>query len=739
MRWWAHSACVGTPPDPSFPFEGWQSVDEHDENVERLAGTFGDAFGARNLAAAAGRLHDRGKRDPIWQAHLVRIAALRPGTARPKAPVDHRLAGAYIAAKAEAVPLAQVILGHHGGLPSRSLGERANAELARLLKDPTNGGPAALRSALEGIEIEEFAGLRDDFPSFTRDRPHSLEMFLRFVASALVDADHLDTARHFSGAASPRVGPALDPERLFASLERYRSRLPRGEHPVAAAREQVFQASLRAAELPQGVFRLEAPTGSGKTLAAMAFALRHAARHGLRRVIVAVPFLSITEQTASVYRAALGMNESSQSLLLEHHSALERRDDPTETESSSDAHASENWDAPVIVTTTVQLFESLLANGPRRIRKLHNIARSVVIVDEAQALPAGLMDPIEDVISELARHYGVTFLLTTATQPTPTTSRGRAGFPSEIVREVLGESSGLFHTLARTEFEFPPEPFGWSKLAVAIAESPQALAIVNTRRQAVELVDALGGDAMHLSTYLYGEHRRSVLGQVRARLDAGEPCVLVSTQVVEAGVDLDFPVVYRAMGPLDAIVQAAGRCNREGRLGRNGRVVVFEPEDAALPAGSYSTATAVARLVLQSNPDLHDPRTFARYFAELRKSVDADARGIQKLREAFDFPTVARASRFIDETESVVVIRAGHADGPKALTRLREAADRPSVAGRRALQPYVVSLRRRELETSAERGLANEEEGGMWTWMGSYDERVGIGRMAPEAGALILG
>ncbi len=313
----------------------------------------------------------------------------------------------------------------------------------------------------------------------------------------------------------------------------------------------------------------------------------HAIHHYLDQVIVAIPYTSIIEQTADVYRGIFGEEDG---LVLEHHSAVvvdDQENSPVTAQQAWPRLASQNWDAPVVVTTTVQLFESLFANRPGRCRKLHNLARSVIVLDEVQTLPPDLLEPILDVLRQLVAHYGTTVVLSTATQPALDESPYLHGLPN--VQEIIPTPERYFQKMQRVHYEVPAASQRWTWLEVAerLRSERQALAIVNTKGDAMALLDALGNQAaLHLSTLMCGAHRRATLEEVRRRLKEGDPCLLVSTQVVEAGVDLDFPVVLRAVGPLDRIVQAAGRCNREGRL-EAGQVIVFNPTEGGVPRGAY--------------------------------------------------------------------------------------------------------------------------------------------------------
>jgi len=712
---WAHSA------NGDGERHGWVA---HAEGTANLAAEFAGEFGMAETGRLLGLWHDVGKHAGDWQNYLVRSEA---GKARRGSGPDHKAAGAVIANKRLGEYFALVLHGHHGGLSRRedvkgALGdqraERGEA-LQRARKEAVSLLGNRFRPAPDFTPPRNIAGTRIE-----------TDLLLRMLFSCLVDADWLDTEAHFDPErrrARANAGP--DIAELWRRFEDDQRRFEGEAGPVNEARDAIYRSCLDAAGQPPGFFRLTVPTGGGKTRSGMAFALRHAMRHGQRRVIVAVPFTSITEQTARVCRDIFGRADDASPAVLEHHS---NADDPPGAGGKTWAKlAAENWDAPVVVTTTVQLFESLFARLPGRMRKLHRLANSVLILDEAQALPRKHLAPILDVLRGLASHYGTTVVLSTATQPAFEVVPEFAGVDA---REIVPRPERWFGTLRRVEYERPAEPLAWGEVAGRMRAGPrgQALAVVNTRRDALALLGALEADgergALHLSTLLCGEHRVTVLKEVSRRLEAGEPCLLVSTQVVEAGVDLDFPFVLRAVAPLDSIVQAAGRCNRNGRMPEPGRVVVFEPaEPSPLPPG-YGQARQQGEIALESlgaggRPDDLDVQR--RYFERLIRDTETDGEGVQALRERFDFPGVARRFRMIDSTIPVVVRYDDEARVEELIGRAREAAraGRSDFAARRELQRYVVPFydpqrRRYDLRLREIGGL------GVYEWRGDYDGRI---------------
>lgn len=692
-----------------------QSLHDHARNVAELAADFAAPFGGEACAGWLGWWHDAGKAHESVQAYL------RGETEAEHGP-DHSSVGMLQAL--DVLPeLALNAAGHHGGLMDFDGGDgyTLTDRIAKKKQDERIADALALaQQLLNGLAPALDASTR---PAFIRTR-HDGELWLRFLHSALVDADCLDTEAHFDPGKAALRGADVSLADLWETLSRSQERLIAGARPsdVNAARAEIYRACVSAADLPPGVFTLTVPTGGGKTRSGMAFALAHALRHDLQRVIVALPYTSIIEQNAQVYRELFG-----DEAVLEHHSAANAREQGSEeTGTERKARlAAENWDAPVVVTTTVQLLESLFANRNSRLRKLHRIAHSVLILDEVQTLPPHLLTPTLDVLRALVRDYGVTVVLSTATPPALAARESFDGL--EEVTPIISDPSGLARRLGRVRYEVRAgERWSWQRVAEDMEAAEQALTIVNTKRDAAALLDALDPlrRPLHLSTQLCSAHRRVVLDLVRQRLAAGEPVLLVSTQVVEAGVDIDFPLVLRAVGPLDRIVQAAGRCNREGRLGpEGGRVVVFEPEQGGMPPGAYAAGTRETQALFREDPGLRldDPQSALRYFRRLYGGRDLDREEVQKLRARLLYEQTARAYRLIDDDGVPVVV--DYDDGHALADRVEH---KPFVSREdyRALQPFTVTLRQALLDMAVAEHLAREIAPGLFRWEGRYDGRL---------------
>ena len=703
----------------------WHELQAHLQATAAMARAFAVRFDAGELAYYAGLWHDMGKFHPQFQAYLQACAQGNRAQPHPHA----RYGAAY--AERHCPLLAFPIMGHHAGMPDKSNLKARLQQVADL--------PQAEQPALQAMPA--LAPPQVSLPHWLQQNDAlQAELLTRMLFSCLVDADFLDTEAHFNPQRAAQRPQGYDLRTLWDLFERNQNALLASAPPtpVNAVRRAVYKDALQAAQGKPGLYALTAPTGAGKTRALLAFALKHALANGLERVIVALPYTSIIDQTAEVYRQILGDD-----VVLEHHSALEV-DDLSETALERHRLLSENWDAPLIVTTFVQLFESLFSNLPSRCRKVHRLARSVIVLDEAQTIPVELLKPTVYALQQLIDDYGATVLLSTATQP----ALGQIQFAKSPVQVVV-DPAQHFQMLRRVDYRVDLTPRNYDWLADEIAAREQVMVVLNTRKDALATIDALRQrhphvmpSVFHLSTLLCPAHRREVLAEVKRRLEHGEPCRLVATQVVEAGVDLDFPVVMRAVGPLDRIVQAAGRCNREGRLTR-GEVIVFELAQGSTPRGAYRTGTDEARITLQQpNADLHDPNTYTDYFARLYGDVSLDREGIQQAREGFQFETVAQKYRLIrDDTYPVIVVNYD----PNAVNALLQqgraivqAGGIPPQRWRQHLHAYTVSLYRHEMNALRQQGLIQDDPVlGIALYVGAYDPLTGVSAQADPADLVV--
>ncbi len=705
----------------SAPEEGGtpQSLYCHAKNVAEMAAEFAAPFDSEEIARWLGWWHDAGKVHPAVQKYLTADDPSPPGP-------DHSSVG-MLAAHEGMDLLAHNIAGHHGGLANQQdLSDRVRR------KSDDERIAEALELARPLVKEHEPSLCRDQMPGFLRESVEAdvmkrrYDFWVRMLHSALVDADCLDTERHFDPERFDARSVDVSIDELWTRFEENQRSLMESADPtlVNRRRRDIYEAAIDAADRRPGFFSMTVPTGGGKTRSAMGFGLRHAQAHDKDRVIVALPYTSIIEQNADVYRDIFG-----EAVVLEHHSAV-RTDAESGDESDAERWrrlAAQNWDAPVVVTTTVQLLESLFANQNTRLRKLHRLANSVVVLDEVQTLPPRLLRATLDGLRELQAHYGTTVLLCTATQPALT---NRPGFPEGFgdVTEIVPDPARLYEDLRRVEYEVDmQDKWSWTDVAEELMENRQAMAVLNTKDDASSVLDKLpdDGSVLHLSTRLCGAHRRQVLQEVHRRLDGGEPVRLVATQVVEAGVDLSFPRVLRALGPLDSIIQSAGRCNREGERD-TGRVTVFEPADGGTPPGAYRTGRDIARQLFQNEPalNLHDPSVPRRYFQQLYDSRNLDAEEVQSLRAQFQFAQVAEEYRLIKDDTTPVVVDYG--DGWAILDEVLATAEHAGFVHRddwHRLQPYTVSLYEYALDEAIQKGNAHElaDDLDLWRWDGGYD------------------
>ncbi len=659
-----------------------QPLKEHLESVSHLAASFlADPFLSR-CAALCGLYHDAGKYKHDVQRHIQESNNER---------VDHATMGGILLNERSPEPykpcktlLTAPILGHHGGIPN-AVRQEQRRSIEDRLRDPL---PQDAARAFDR-EMGEAAAIGDPpKPGLRATRetlPFEWYMAARMVHSALVDADFLDTERFYDPEQAELRGkrPAL--AGLVARYEAYMRALPqKGSADIHRIRAEIQAQCVRAAGLPQGFFSLSVPTGGGKTLSSLGFALNHAARHGnIRRIIYAIPFTSIIEQNADVFRGALG-----EDAVLEHHSAVAPPEEGTRTD-----RASENWDAPLVVTTNVQLFESLFSNKPSTCRKLHRLQDSVIILDEMQALSDALLRPCLMALCSLVRNYRATVVICTATQP----NYDGVWPDAPQVTEIIPNPAALFESMRRTRVEYLGA-LEDDALVDRLLAHEQVLCIVNNRAHAQGLYRALGGEengAYHLSTMMCAEHRRSKLAVLRARLEAGERVRLVSTSLIEAGVDVDFPAVYRAIAGVDSIAQAAGRCNRGGHRPDPAPVYVFTPVGMKTPPETERLGSITLSDVAPKYDDLLSREAIAKFFAiRFGAGADLDAKHIlrdiaQQRDLKFAFETIANRFQMIQSAgEPLFIPYDGEARA--LLERLR--GGRALGSALRKLQRYGVTI-----------------------------------------------
>lgn len=620
-----------------------QTVEEHLLGTAERCAAFASRFGEEQRGYMLGLAHDIGKCSAAFQKRLL-------GGPR----VDHATAGALECAKAGEDLMACCVAGHHGGLPDfgnpRTDYAGAPSCVGRLKKGRADGIPP--------YDWQGTLPNAGKFPGYSD--PITASLWTRMLYSCLVDADYLDTEAFMAEHDVNRKG--YDP--LPVLLERLNSYTRAWFPPqteLNRSRCEILEQCLAAAVRPRGVFTLTVPTGGGKTVASLAFALKHAVENGLDRVIYVIPYTSIIEQNAAVFRSILGSSN-----VVEHHSGI-RLDGSEETGKDNlfQRLAAENWDAPVIVTTAVQFFESLYANRPSQCRKLHNMANSVIVFDEAQMIPTCHLKPCVGAIANLTAHFRSSVVLCTATQPV-LSDLLRSFCPELQVRELCPGVSDYFRKLRRVRYR-DGGTLSDASLAEELSRQSQVLCIMNTRKAARQIYELLPPEgSFHLSTLMFPAHRKAMLETIRQRLKDGLPCRVVSTSLIEAGVDVDFPAVYREIAGLDSIAQAAGRCNREGKRPMDDSIVTFFQSQNPVPLLQRVNICA-AQEALHANPDPGDPDAMQRYFTALRSLIgdETDKSGIvEALRKGlhgclFPFETTAKSFHLIDQTTKTVYIPLG--------------------------------------------------------------------------------
>lgn len=729
------------------PLAQWQTLDQHLRGTAEKCARFAAVFSSVELARLAGLWHDIGKYQANFQQKLLGRLDY----------VEHSGAGAALAWEkfsTKGLPVAFAIAGHHTGLANYT---ESGSELPTPLKERIIENARVLSEILPWMSPELIAVGSPDLPRFLRVNQstdaarlkRNSELWVRFLFSILVDSDRLDTEEFLAPDTYKRRTERFPPlEELATRLGRHienkvsQLRDDARNSKVNLARAHALKRCRDASHSPPGLFSLTVPTGGGKTLSAMAFAINHAVQHDLRRIIVVIPYTSIIEQNAAEYKQALGEDN-----VIEHHSAFE--DVRDKSEARDDLHlrqtlATENWDAPIIVTTTVQFFETMFSSHPSRCRKLHNVAKSVIILDEVQTLPLGLLSPILEGIQELVTNYGCSVVLSTATPPALIE---RPGFPGlRNAMPIVADSQRLASDLQRVDYVWPQPGVstGWPELAEALGNEKQVMAIVHRRQDARQLAKEVtrlvGTESVHhLSALMCPTHRLETIKEIRTALENRQPCRVISTQLVEAGVDLDFPVVYRALGGLDSIVQAAGRCNREGRMDK-GKVIVFRATTAP-PPGTPKRALQIMETMLASREPLdpETPESIEKFFRSLYFSENLDSQDIQRERAQLNFANVGQKFRLIEDdfTVNVIVPYGKSADLLKTLRR-----EGPSREVYRSLQRYTVSIYPdsfRQLERS---GAIEKIAEGLFTLTSGfeqlYDKMFGlmVGDIPPGGGAV---
>ncbi|HTW10358.1 MAG TPA: CRISPR-associated endonuclease Cas3'' [Acidimicrobiales bacterium] len=704
---WAH-----TPNQAGCP----HALVDHLRGTANLARRFGEAFGCSELASEVGLVHDLGKAGGCFQDYLRLCHDQGDSVARSRYPArDHKSAGARLLWGPTTAGLlgALAVFGHHGGLPSLA---DLRARMQPMDPDASEAlAQVVIGSSWEGLKarVPEWAAMPDDGNLF------DVEMLGRFLQSALADADFLDTAAHFGRAAV--VSPARVDE-LVARAEDGHDKLVTASTTSAVnrARQEAYEEALAGCEGRPGWYELAGVTGIGKTAIGLSWALHHAAANNLRRVVTAVPYITVTSQTASFYRELLGVDR--EGVVLEHHSRVGWAGVWAKL-------AAENWDAPVVVTTTVRLFESLFGRRPSDVRRLHRLARSVVVLDEAHTLPVRLLDALYDALRCLVERFGVSVLVMSATPPAIERVRTVAG---RRPAPLLADPYRWPALRARVAWSGPVR-LDHAGLAGMVGSEPRVLCVLNTARDAAEVARLCRQTVVYLARTLRPAEVDERLADVRRSLAEGVPCRVVATQLVEAGVDLDFPVVIRVLGPAPSLEQAAGRCNREGKLSK-GRATVVDLDRGRLPPDdAYAAGMPITRgLLAEGVADLGDPNLSRAWFERLLSdpAVRTDRDGVQRARRSFDYPEVERLVRLVDDEGVGVIVPwppgEPRAEGLGSVLRAAGAGRPLDPVAARHLQDVTVNIRPWLANRARTLDFLPADPEALQVWTGPYDPLVGI-------------
>lgn len=695
-----------------------QSIIDHLEKTAELASNFAVCFGAENFAYRCGLLHDIGKYSESFQKR-IRGENIR---------TDHSTAGAYEAYRLKDLPAALAIAGHHAGIP----------DFGNKRFDTAESGTFAGR-----IKKCLSSGV-DDYSSYMGEVKNVFEQpgkigngediffFTHMLFSCLVDADWLDTENFMTCGRTER-GTGEPMVCLQEKLLKYITPWFDSTKPINVRRCKILRELMEAGDKPKGLYTLTVPTGGGKTVSSVAFALKNALKNGLRRIIYVIPYMSIIEQTQTVFEDIFGREN-----VVAHYSNVRYDTDENGEIDEKDKRrylASENWDAPIIVTTAVQFFESLFGNKPSVCRKLHNIAESVIVFDEAQMLPIHLLEPCVWAITELVKKFSCTAVLCTATQP----SLGGLikKYYHDEVAELCSDTDDNYEFFRRVNYVFDGE-ISEEELSERLSTEYQTLCIVNNRKQAQRLFRTLPEEGRyHLSTAMTASDRRKILSEIRKRLKEGEICRVVSTSLIEAGVDVDFPSVYKSLSGLDSVIQAGGRCNREGKRDKEKSVVHIFRTDERIPLGLRQNVDAAER-VLRDNTEIDSPSAVKKYFdflLKLKGDEALDEKNIMGLVNELKFSEVAEEFKVIGRKGFTIYIPNG--EGKELIERLEKFG--PSRSLMRKLGEYAVSVYDGQFSELERLGAVRKisDDIAVLTTLNYYDEQTGL-NLSPEGGEAFM-
>lgn len=711
------------------------SLSKHLHQTAKFAESFAWRENFKPIFKVAGLLHDLGKYQPDFQNYLANGG--RRGS------VPHASWGAGYARLLKVLEASIAIDGHHKGLPDISAWK---SDTNLFMLGEVSRFQNIKQDFINDAEINETDIEKLNLSLFTEEQKSQREIFIRYLFSALTDSDWLSTEEHFDqDKFNMRIGAALSTDSMISKLEEEFS-MKSKDGEINQLRNDARNQVLQKANMPCGFYSLALPTGLGKTLTSMAWALQHAKANNLKRIIIVLPYINIIDQTAQILKSIFG-----EEWVLEHHSSYNENDlnSNDEVESCSPVQerkrlACENWDYPVIVTTTVQFFESLFSNRPSRCRKVHNMAESVVIFDEVQTLPKEIILPTLQMLKDVQAVMKTSFLFCTATQPAFEKRHGFGGISG--ICPLIDDPAVLYDKTKRVEYTLLNDlrSVDHSGLLEALIQAGHAtLVIFNTKKGALEFYNCTRElwhweKKYHLSTAMCPAHRKYVINNIRADLKAKKKILVVSTQLIEAGVDFDFPVVFRAMAPLEAVIQSAGRCNREGRLGElGGKVFLFKLQDGGMPSKTYAACAGHAEeLIKQDINQLHGHEIFNNYYAQvIRLYVDPDKYNINAARERFDFETVNGSYHIIENvTEGLYAYN--YSDESRQLLHSLEYKEFLSRDDYRKMQAFTVQVYKHFIIQNG--ATCKTMPQGFKVWYGNYDNETGISVAPIDADKLVV-
>jgi len=702
-------------------------LSKHLRETAQLAESFACEEIYKSIFKMTGLLHDLGKYQPAFQNYLINGG--RRGS------VPHASWGAGYASKFKIHEASIAIDGHHKGMPDKAAWK---SDTNPYIHDDVPDFNSVVESYLDDVGIEE-SSIKSLTPiSFINGLQR--EIFVRYLYSSLTDSDWLSTEEHFDPAKSAmRPEFALPIDAMIDKLDREYS-LKSKEGEVNQLRNKAREQAVSKAILPIGFYSLALPTGMGKTLTSLAWALKHAKQNELKRIIIVLPYINIIDQTAQDLKRILG-----EEWVLEHHSSYneentegkDKQEDLTPDQKRKQL-ACENWDYPIIVTTTVQFFESLFSNKPSKCRKVHNIAESVVIFDEVQSLPKEVIVPTLQMLMDVQAVMRSSFLFCTATQPA---FEKRPSFDGiNTICPLIAEPGVLYDKTRRVEYHMLDDlaPVDYGRLSEAVVENDDStLVIFNTKKAVLEFhnaMTALGNweHRYHLSTSMCPAHRKEVVKRIKADLAEKKKILVVSTQLIEAGVDFDFPVLFRAMAPLEAIIQAAGRCNREGNLTGYGKVFLFKLQDAKYPDKTYAACAGYAEELIKTDIyQLYKHDVFEKYYADVVDLyVEPDRFGINNARKEFNFETVNDIYHIIKNGSEGLFIYNYNEESRQLLHSL-EYKKFLSRDDYRRMQAYTVQVYENFIFRNSDDVKIMPQ--GFKVWYGNYDPAKGVSVAPMEA------